>query len=98
MLKFYYESGNDEVAVSTRKIYSKVDEYINLYKDNPEVNNKFSISQVDVINAIGCAVFDEKINWDDVCIVVEELNKQFTFDEEGVLTESWYGTVPCFDY
>lgn len=98
MLKFYYESGNDAVAVSQKNIINKVEEYINLYKENPKTNDNFLISQVDIINAIGCAIWDKKINYDDVCIIVGELNKQFTFDEEGVLTESWYETVPYFNY
>jgi len=98
MLKFYYVSGNDDVAVSQKNIKSKVREFIDLYHMDKYVNNNFKISQVDIINAIGVAIYDKKISHEDVLIIVEELKQEFSFDEEGCLTKFWYEFTPSWDY
>lgn len=98
MLKVYYESGNDSVAVSQRNVFLKLEEYIALYKDDSINNDIFLISQVDMVNAIGTLIYKGVIKYDDVCVIVSEFNKQFLFDKEGTLTDSWYDIIPNINY
>lgn len=97
MLKFYYESGNDEVAVSQKKMNSKIMEYIKLYDENKK-NNEYFISQLDMVNVIGNKIFEGHIDYKEVCVIIDELNEIFLFDKEGSLTEDWYSIVPEIFY
>ena len=97
MLIFKYESGNDKVAVSERNIVPTIKKYIESYKEDKS-NNEFIISQVALINQVGTEIFEGSIQHDEVIIRVEELEKDIAFDEEGVLTEFWYGLVPTTFY
>lgn len=88
MLKIYYESGNDYVAIAQRNIKSKVIEAI--FEFEKFGSSIITVSQRDVINQIGVCIYEDLIDHDKVIIIIEELNKQFTFNREGILNGYWF--------
>lgn len=88
MLKIYYESGNDYVAMADRNIKSKViDAIVEFEKFGSSI---ITTSQRDIINQIGVCIYEGLIDHDKVVIIIEDLNKEFTFNHEGILNAYWF--------